>query len=498
MSGIADVCARRRRRACLLVRLSILMWLVWVGSRAAKGAQSGSPPLTPQGVAQAEPPVRSSAFQREFQSALASYEAKRYDQARKQLEPWLARLPDSFEVNELMGLVYAGQGQGERANPFLQSAVRLKPGSAVARTNLAVNLVRLGKNALAESQFKKAVEIEPESFDANHNLGEFYVRAGRLPAAIPYLKHAQDVNPSSYENGYDLALACAQTGRYSEARARIQATLEKQDTAELRNLLGEVEEKAGNYLAAEREYERAAHLEPSENNIFDWGSELLLHQAPEPAIEVFGRGLERYPRSAKMEIGLGLAFYARGQYDDAVKALALATDLEPSDPRPYLFLAKAYDVSTTRAEEVTARLRRFAEIEPRNARAQFYYAMSLWKGKRDQDTQPNLDEIESLLKKAIALDPAFPEAPLELGVLYANQRKYPEAIREYERALKLGPDSPDAHYHLAQAYVRTKEKVRAQEEFALYDRLHKQRVADADKQRSEIKQFIYTMKAKGQ
>jgi len=491
-----------------------LIVLAWGGACATK-AEAVQPLLVPQApvarpAAASAPkaasveektPARASAFEREFQSAAASYEAKDYARAREQLEPLAARLPDDFEVNELMGLVYAGQGQDENAKRFLENAVRLKPDSAAARTNLAVNLARLGEKVLAEAEFKRAAELEPDSFDANHNLGEFYVRAGNLRAAIPYLERAQSAalsNPTaSYENGYDLALAWAETANYSEARAEIRAQLKKRDTAELRNLLGEVEEKAGNYLAAEGEYERAAHMEPSEKNIFDWGGELLLHQAFEPALEVFGRGVERYPRSAKMEIGLGLAFYARAQYDLAVKALSMATDLDPSDSRPYVFLAKAYNVSTTQIDEVTARLRRFAEREPRNAQAQFYYAMSLWKGKRDQNQSVNVDEIESLLKKAASLDPAFPDAHLELGALYANQRRYPDAVREYERAIKLDPGLPDAHYRLAQALVRTKDKQRAEEQFALYERLHRRQVADTEKRRSEIKQFMFTLKNSG-
>src|SRR5947207_6568006 len=119
--------------------------------------------------------------------------------------------------------------------------------------------------------------------------------------------------------------------------------------------------------------------------------------------------------------------------------------------------------------------------------------MILWKGKRYQEQQINLRSIQALLKSAIKLEPAFPDAHLELGALYANQRRYPEAIREYERAIKLDPSLPDAHYRLAQALVRTRDKERAQEQFALYERLHRRQVADAEKRRSEIKQFMFTL-----
>ena len=193
-------------------RASMPAWLVILVVQAPRGAaaQPLTAPAVPQHAAKEKTPARASAFDRDFQSAVASYEAKNYERAQKQLEPLVGRLPDNFDVNELMGLVYAAEGQDAKANRFLVTAVRLKPDSAAARTNLAVNLARLGRNALAESEFKKAAQLEPDSFDSNHNLGEFYVRAGNLPAAIPYLKRAQIADPSSYANGYDLALACGE------------------------------------------------------------------------------------------------------------------------------------------------------------------------------------------------------------------------------------------------------------------------------------------------
>src|SRR5262249_24518412 len=156
-----------------------------------------------------------------------------------------------------------------------------------------------------------------------------------------------------------------------------------------------------------------AHKDPSESNLFDWGSELLLHRTLSPAVEVFQHASERYPTSARLVIGLGTALYSRGNYDDAVKALLRGADLNPSDSRCYFFLAKAYDSSPSQADEVIQRFRRFAELQPQDARSHYYYAMSLWKGKRAQDPNLDLQQIGTLLKKAIALDPKLAEAHLQ-------------------------------------------------------------------------------------
>ena len=431
---------------------------------------------------------------RQFQAAVAQYDSGRFAEAATALESLLREVPESFEVHELLGLVYSAQSQDAKATAHLEKAVRLKPDSAAARTNLATNLARLEKFPLAEQQFKKALELEPQNYDANHNFGELYVRGGKIAAATPYLERAQRIKPDSYDNGYDLALAYITTSHLVDARQLLQNLLNQKDSAELHNLLGEVEEKDGKFVAAANEYELAAHLDPSEGNLFDWGSELLLHRTLEPAIQVFQRAAERYPTSPRVAIGLGIAYYSRGNYDDAVKSLLKAADLAPADPRVYPFLSRAYDSSPSQADEVIARFRRFAEQQPGNGRAQYYYAMSLWKGKRAQDPNLDLTQIGALLTKSIALDPSLAEAHLQLGNLYSEQGKYADSIPEYQRALGLNSDLADAHYRLGQAYVHSGDKQRAQEQFQVYQELREQHLADLDKQRAEVRQFVYAAK----
>jgi tetratricopeptide (TPR) repeat protein len=449
-------------------------------------------PLPSRSAAQTKAPAND--LDRQFQAAVSQYDAGHFAEAAVQLEKLLPSVPQSFEVHELLGLVYAAQSQDAKANEHLEKAVRLNPNSAEARTNLAANLSRLGKLGPAEEQFRKAAQLEPENFDANHNLGEVYVRAGKIAEATPFLEKAQRIDPSSYDNGYDLSLAYLLTGHTKDARELINTLLQQKNTAELHNLLAEVEEKDGNFVTAANEFEIAAHMDPSESNLFDWASELLVHRTLEPSIEIFRQATQRYPQSSRLAIGLGMALYSLGKYDAAVASLLHAADLSPADPRIYPFLSRAYDSSPGQADEVIKRFRRFADLQPRNGRALYYYAMSLWKGKRAQDPSLDLHQIESLLTKSIELDPSLADAQLQLGNLYSDQSKYADAIPHYKRALELNTDLADAHYRLGQAYVRTGEKDRAQQELQVYQQLRAQHLADLDKQRAEVRQFVYSAK----
>jgi hypothetical protein len=47
---------------------------------------------------------------------------------------------------------------------------------------------------------------------------------------------------------------------------------------------------------------------------------------------------------------------------------------------------------------------------------------------------------------------------------------------------------------VGQAYVRTGEKDLAQEQFQVYQNLREQHLAELDKQRAEVRQFVYAAK----
>jgi len=433
-------------------------------------------------------------LQRKFQEAVELYDSNRLPEAAAQLEGLVHQLPQSFDIHELLGMVYSSQGREQEANEHLQKAARLNPNSAAARTNLATNLVKLHKLAPAEVEFKKAQALEPASYDTNHNLGEFYITSSKLAEAIPPLAKAYLIKPDAYDNAYNLALAYLETGNSAKAKTVAQDLLAHRNTAELHNLLGEIEEKNQNFIAAEHEYETAAHMDPSESNLFDWASELLLHRTLDPAVDVFRSAAERYPNSPRLAIGLGMALYSRGNYDDAVKALLHAADLNPSDANCYYFLSRAYDSSPGQADEVIQRFRRFMDLQPQNAKAPYYYAMSIWKGRRAQDASVDFQQIETLLKKSIELDPKFAEPRLQLGNLYSDQKQYELAIPLYERALALNAGLADAHYRLGQAYVHVGRKDEAQQQLAVYQKLRTQHLADLDRQRAEVRQFVYSEK----
>jgi tetratricopeptide (TPR) repeat protein len=374
-----------------------------------------------------------------------------------------AQIPEFFDEPQF---TVAGVTQATNSGGHGSDAVQ-RTSEALARATVSLSKESAGDSsvpmsAATEGSLRDAVTLAPQDFKANLRLGNFLVKHGKAAEAVPFLQRASELNPRD---------------------------------ADTHHLLGDAEEKSANSLEAVREYRRAAELDSSETNLFDWGTELLMHRALEPATEIFTEGSRLFPRSERMFVALGVSWYARGSYDHATQCLANASDLAPDNPMPYLFLGKMQSAELAPSEQLVKLLARFARLQPDNALADYYYAVAVWK---QSASAANDALVESLLEKAVHLDPKLGAAYLQLGILYSQREDFSRAIPAYQRAIEVGmqPDQTleEAHYRLAQAYQRTGDKTKAQAELELHSELNLKLKEVNDHERQEIQEFLISLK----
>jgi tetratricopeptide (TPR) repeat protein len=259
-------------------------------------------------------------------------------------------------------------------------------------------------------------------------------------------------------------------------------------------VVGDRAEASGDAVAAEHEYEEAVRLNPSEENYFAWGAELLLHRAIKPAAGVFTKGTAAHPKSRRMLAGLGAALYAGGDYANAARRVCEASDLQPADPAPYLFLGKMEKAGPDPLACAAEKLARFAHDQPANALANYYLAVAIWKRAQRNENPEYLRKCESLVQKAIAADPKLTEAYVQLGMVHAARADFRRAIEAYKKAIEVNPQSSEGHYRLGLAYKRVGEEGKSEHEMELYKQADKNETAAVEQQRREIRQFVITLK----
>jgi tetratricopeptide (TPR) repeat protein len=280
--------------------------------------------------------------------------------------------------------------------------------------------------------------------------------------------------------------------RSAEALAKATASLSEESPGK-----GYAAEKRGDALEAAREYQRAAELDASEPNLFNWGTELLIHRAAEPATEVFAKGHSLFPRSVRMLLGLAAAWYARDDYQRAAQNFFEACDLNPGDPGPYMFLGKVQSIEITQSEGYVERLARFAKLHPDNAWANYYYAVGLWKQRKGPEDSQTPARVRELLEKAVRLDAGLGAAYLQLGIVYSDRNDDARAITAYQKALAVSPQMDEPHYRLGQAYERTGQKAKARQELEAYEQMSKKLRQEIERERSEIQQFVFELRDVG-
>ncbi len=310
------------------------------------------------------------------------------------------------------------------------------------------------------------------AFAAQHRQGEAYIQEKNYRSAVPFLREAYQLNPADYSNAFDLAQAELQIGDTAAARKIATELLARGERPELHRLLGECAESAEEWREAINQFQIAARADETEPNLFYFGSALLKANAPAEAKQIFSYAAGRYSRSARIQVGLGVAQYAAGDYPQAVETLCRAVDLDPADARALEFLGKMPGVAPSLASEVSRRLQHFVTIYPNNPAANFYYAMSLRASPGENEAPPQSAEV--YLERAVTLAPSFAEAHYQLGLVKQQRSDSAAAIEQYREAIRLQPGLRQAHYHLAQLYRKTGQSAAAEQEYAIVRRLGEQ------------------------
>ncbi len=188
------------------------------------------------------------------------------------------------------------------------------------------------------------------------------------------------------------------------------------------------------------------------------------------------------PPPAGLPHELGIAYYRKGDFYNAVKSFeqavkdnpkdqeaiqmtGLSVDLagKPGEAIPYLekvqgwypdanvdasyILGVAY-IQTKKYPEARASFGKMFGVPPDSAAAYLFCARMLLR----LDFGPIAEEYG---KKAIEIDPKLPMANFLLGELYLYQSKMPEAIAALQAELVINPGYAAVYYKLADAYLRT-------------------------------------------
>lgn len=359
--------------------------------------------------------------------------------------------PNFYAIYNLLGLCAANRGDDAEAESFFRKSIALNPGFADSRNNLAIHLLKRGKQHAAIEQFHEVLKISPQDITALCNLGKLEFMTGDKQALL-HLGRAAELAPQDRQISLALAEALESSGQYQEERDLLSSFAPPPDhAAEWHALLGYASYKLGDPRQAEINLRRALELSPkTEKYWMHMGEMLVFYNSYEAAAAFFETGIKEIPGSAALRVGLAVAYLSAGKpFEIGLQQLEAALKLAPDFEPAFAALCRAhYGQKNWSVLRDTAR--RWIERNPKAAQPYYYQAVELL----ESGAAKGLPEALRLLRKSISLDPEFYESRLAIGKLLIQQEQIPDAIKQFTRATAIKPDAGAAYYQLALAYKK--------------------------------------------
>ncbi|UWZ85849.1 tetratricopeptide repeat protein [Occallatibacter riparius] len=269
--------------------------------------------------------------------------------------------------------------------------------------------------------------------------------------------------PYSAEEGRTVAPAFAR----KEAELRAQITQRPNDANPVYSLalLLLQEGKAHESLDA---YTHAAQLRtPVAEEIRSVALDYVLLNDYDDAIRWLERAVRMDPANVRVLYSLGRCYFSRDRYLDAERMFAHVLALEPKNLKAQENLGLVFDATNQpdRAEEA---LRIAASWADKDGTDEWpfldYGGFLLDHGRAQESVEP--------LRTAAHIQPNCAACHQKLGRALIGSHELKDGIAELEIAARLGPSDPKTHYELGRALRQAGQTERAQQEFALSQKLY--------------------------
>ncbi len=210
----------------------------------------------------------------------------------------------------------------------------------------------------------------------------------------------------------------------------------------------------------------------------DLGLVYLKSRQYEQALSEFRKALDINQNSPRVLLAIGRVKEQKGDLEEAEKLYLQAVKLSPQFLKAHDALAGLYEVRND-LKSVAEHLKLAAAISPRNADRQIKLGQALIKTDQKHEAREVLNMVMKIAKDSYAkvarqVGDAFLEAGMmaeaqdvlmeglsfypkdlhlynRLGIAYRKQKKFREAMKNYEQAIEIDPENENLFYNLGRA-----------------------------------------------
>ncbi len=366
----------------------------------------------------------------------------------------LAYVLTAMTTGAVPGVMFAAELSRCIGPPALEQATASQH-SGPAYDSLGQYFAQHNQIECAISSFEKALQLGPPSWESQYSLGLALITNGQEFEAVSHLQEALRLDPDNAN--ISMALGSAFVRLHDSERAIDQYRLVLKANPESVHALTAMSRE----LIAERRYNAAINLLQRSNDI---EARRLLAEAytknddPEKAGRTLQSIVSSNPDDIQAHIDLGEVLQRQGDYESASREFKQAMDLDP--------LNEYACISYLNTEVI---LQQYASAYPIAAellrKKPHDFAVVYLNGLIERNL--NDDAAEPHLQEAIKLNPESYEAHYTLGFVLGRRSKASQAVAQLQVALRLNPHSIEARFQLGKALHSLGKNDEAQQQFAI-------------------------------
>lgn len=331
----------------------------------------------------------------------------------------------------------------------------------------AISLEQQGKTAEAAAAWAALSKQYPSNPEPFAHLGLLEARQEHYPDAIKFYRKAMSLAPSMPGLQLNLGLALFKNGDYKEAIAIFTPLLAAHpDDQRLTILIGMSRYGIREYAAATPYLKQAVDRDPRNLTLLLTLAHSCLLSKQFPCVQdTFHRIVALNAESAEADMLMGEALDSMHETIAATRELRAAVAANPKEPNVHFALG--YLLWTqSQYEEATQQFQAEIDNDPRHIQAMRYLADS-------QIRMNKFDDAKPLLEKLVNTSSDNSMEHLDLGIVYAEQRRTNDALNQFQIAARIDPSDVNVHWRMGGLYRSLGKTAEARAEFEKAKTLNK-------------------------
>lgn len=348
------------------------------------------------------------------------------------------------------GIAAAGDSGNIAGAQYLTEAVKLDPNDQVAYAKLGEIYDANDQNAKAIESYEAALRIDPKFTEVYVPLGIAYFKAGEIAKAESYAAKAEAAGPETAEGRYLRGLVQFRENKNDQALASFDRAIAlDSDLVTAYYYRGQVLDRLEKDGQAVASYKQAVAKDPTFAPAwYEIGVVSYNTGDYNGAAGAYQETIKYDPANAEAHANLASSYRQLEKYPDANKEYWAAADASPTlNKDPDLHSEWGYCLGKTNAwdqavkQTLTAQELSPTAVDYTNVGWAYYNEAEADKqAKKDAEAAANYELGKAFLQKAVAANPRFDAAYMNLGSTYNALGDFQNAVTALNQAVILHAD----------------------------------------------------------